>query len=85
MQLIESKGWSKERLLKLVKAIYNTIDHLEYNWCDGEQDEIALIGFRSDLCLGTMEETFVVCDTFNELPAEFTAKVNFKESTLQIL
>lgn len=85
MRLIESENWPKKRLLKLVKAIYNTIDHLEYNWCDGEQDKIALIEFRSDLCLGTMEETFTVCDTFNELPAEFTAKVNFKESTLQVL
>lgn len=84
MRLIESKGWPKERLLELVKVLYNTIDHLEYNWCDGEQDEIALIEFRSDLCLGTMKETFTVCDVSNELPAEFVAKVNFKEDSIRV-
>ena len=85
MKCIVSKGWPKERLLVLVRALYNTIDHMECNYHDGEQSEVALIEFRSDLCLTSMKETFVVCDTFNELPAEFVAKVNFREDTIKVL
>lgn len=85
MKCITSEGWPRERLLVLIRELYNTIDHMEYNYHDGEQSEVALIEFRSDLCLTSMKETFVVCDISNELPAEFVAEVNFKEDTIRVL
>lgn len=85
MKYITSEGWPKERLLVLIRELYNTIDHMEYNYHDGEQSEVALIEFRSDLCLSSMKETFVVCDTFNELPPEFVARINFREDTIEVL
>ena len=84
MRLIVSEGWPKERLLKLVRALYNTIDHLEYNWCDGGE-AIVQIEFISDLCLSSFGETFTEVGDWNEIPAQFTAEVDFEANTIKVL
>lgn len=84
MKCIVSNNWSRERLSKLSDALWNQIDHDYHNFLDGEGREVIRIPFRSDLCLGTMEETFVICDITNELPEEFIAIVSFKEDSIRV-
>lgn len=85
MKYIVSNNWPRERLSKLSDSLWNQIDHDYHRFLDGEGREVIRIPFRSDLCLGSMTETFVVCDISNELPPEFVAKVNFKEDTIEVL
>lgn len=84
MKCIASKKWPRERLSKLLDALWNQIDHDYHRFLDGEEKEVIRIPFRSDLCLGTMAETFVVCDISNELPEEFIAVVSFKEDSIRV-
>lgn len=84
MKYIVSNEWPRERLSKLSDALWNQIDHDYHNFLDGEGKEVIRIPFRSDLCLGTMTETFVVCDVSNELPEEFVAVVSFKEDSIRV-
>ena len=84
MKYIVSEKWPRERLSKLSDSLWNQIDHDYHRFLDGEESEVIRIPFRSDLCLGTMTETFVVCDVTNELPEEFIAVVSFKEDSIRV-